>query len=312
MAGYPQPMTRPKAETLHVEDHDIKVSKPDKELFPDDDVSKSDMIDHYRAVADVMLPHLKGRPLTMRRFPDGIEGDGFFQKHASEYFPDWVRVVEVPQREEGTVNHVVCEDEATLAYLANQAAVEFHVWLSTLEDLEHPDRLVIDIDPPKDAPVETLRSVARSVRDLYTEVGLTPYTQATGGRGFHVAAPLDRSTDFDAVRDFAERLADRLASQEPDLLTTEQRKNKRGDRIFLDVNRNAYGQTFVAPYSLRARPGAGVATPLDWSELGRATPGGSTIATIRRRLAQKKADPWADMDAHAGSAGEAAERLEGL
>jgi bifunctional non-homologous end joining protein LigD len=306
-------MTRPKAETIHVEDHDVKVSKPDKELFPKDDISKSDMIDHYRTVADVMLPHLMGRPLTMRRFPDGIDAEGFFQKHASEYFPDWVRVVEVPQRsQEGTVRHVLCEDEATLVYLANQNTVEFHIWLSTMDEPDHPDRLVIDIDPPKGATVDTLRSVARRLRDVYTEIGLTPYTQATGGRGFHVVAPLDRSTDFDAVRDLAEGLADRLAAQEPDLLTTEQRKNKRGGRIFLDVNRNAYGQTFIAPYSLRARPGAGVATPLDWPELGRATPDGSTITTIRRRLAHKAADPWADMDGHAGSAGEARERLDAL
>ncbi|MCD0445339.1 non-homologous end-joining DNA ligase [Glycomyces sp. A-F 0318] len=306
-------MTRPKAETIHVEDRDVKVSKPDKELFPDDDVSKGDVIEHYRTVADVMLPHLAGRPLTMRRFPDGIDEEGFFQKHASEYFPDWVRVVEVPQRsEEGTVRHVVCEDEAALVYLANQNTVEFHIWLSTMDDLDHPDRLVIDIDPPKGADVDTLRSVARRIRDAYAEIGLAPYTQATGGRGFHVAAPLDRSADFDAVRGLAADLADRLAARDPDLLTTEQRKNKRGDRIFLDVNRNAYGQTFIAPYSLRARPGASVATPLDWSELGRATPGGSTIATMRRRLAHKAADPWADMDAHAASAAEARERFDAL
>ncbi|SDC97958.1 non-homologous end-joining DNA ligase [Glycomyces harbinensis] len=300
------------AQTIHVDGHDVKVTHPDKELFPDDGITKSDVVDHYRAVSAAMLPHLAGRPLTMRRYPDGIDSGGFFQKHASDYFPDWLRTAEMPMRsEEGTVDHAIAEDEAALVYLANQNTVEFHVWLSTVEKPDHPDRLVIDIDPPDGVTVATLRAVARHARDLYADVGLTPFTQATGGRGFHVVAPLDRSADFDLVRDLADRLADRLAAKEPDLLTTEQRKNKRGDRIFLDVNRNAYGQTFVAPYSLRARPGAGVATPLDWSELGRATPNGSTVASIRRRLA-RKTDPWAGIDDHAGAAGEARERLDAL
>ncbi|MCC3765171.1 non-homologous end-joining DNA ligase [Glycomyces sp. TRM65418] len=299
------------AETMQVGGHDIKVSNLDKELFPEGHVSKGDMLDHYRAVADAMLPHLAGRPLTLRRYPDGIGEAGFFQKHASDYFPDWVRVVDMPQVDEGSVNHVVCDDEATLLYLANQATIEFHVWLSTVDEPDHPDRLVVDIDPPDGVPVSTLRDVARRARDLYADVGLTPFVQATGGRGFHVVAPLDRSADFDAVRDLADAMADRLAAADPDRLTTAQRKNRRGDRIFLDVNRNAYGQTFIAPYSLRARAGAPVATPLDWAELGRAEPNGHSSTSIRKRLAQKT-DPWADIDDHAASAAEARERLDAL
>jgi bifunctional non-homologous end joining protein LigD len=297
-------------QTMQVGGHDIKVSKLDKELFPEDHVSKGDMLDHYRAVAEVMLPHLAGRPLTLRRYPDGIGDTGFFQKHASDYFPEWVRTATM-RADEGTVDYVVCDDEATLLYLSNQATIEFHVWLSTVDRPEHPDRLVIDIDPPDGVAAATLRDIARRARDLYGEIGLTPFVQATGGRGFHVVAPLDRSTDFDAVRDLAGAIADRLAADDPDHLTTAQRKQRRGDRIFLDVNRNAYGQTFICPYSLRARPGAPVATPLEWSELGRATPNGHKTANIRKRLAQK-ADPWADIDEDAGSASEARERLEAL
>ncbi|GAA2124058.1 non-homologous end-joining DNA ligase [Glycomyces algeriensis] len=297
-------------QTIQINGHDLKLSKVEKELFPEDHVSKGDMVGHYRAVAAAMLPHLASRPLTLRRFPDGIGGSGFFQKHAADYFPDWLRT-ETMDAEEGTVDYVVCEDEASLVYLANQAAVEFHVWLSTVDKPDHPDRLVIDLDPPDGTPVAALRETARRARDLYAEVGLTPFVQATGGRGFHVAAPLDRSTDFDTVREFATELADRLAAADPDRLTTAQRKAQRGDRIFLDCNRNAYGQTFVCPYSLRARPGAPVATPLDWNELGRATPNGQDPASMRRRLA-RKADPWADMDAHAASAAEARKRLLAL
>jgi bifunctional non-homologous end joining protein LigD len=279
--------------TLRVAERDVTLSKLDKELFPADHLTKRDVIDHYRGVADVMLPHLAGRPLVLRRYPDGIDADGFIQQEASRHFPDWVAIATVPRRDgPGTVDHVVCGDAATLIYLANQATVEFHTWLSTTRDLERPDRLIIDIDPPSGVEVATLREVARNLRDLFRSAGLHPYVQATGGRGFHVLAPLDGSADFDDARDLAKDLADRLAGRDPDRLTTAIRKERRGKRIFLDVNRNAYGQTSIAPYSLRARPGAPVATPLDWSELGRATPARYDPGRIRRRLA-RKADPWA-------------------
>jgi bifunctional non-homologous end joining protein LigD len=193
-------------------------------------------------------------------------------------------------------------------YLANQGTIEFHIWPSTIAALDRPDLLVLDLDPPDGVEVSELRSVARRCRDLYEEIGFTPYLQATGGRGFHVVAPLDATADYNAVRTLARAVADRLAAGDPSRLTTEQRKDKRGDRIFLDTNRNGYAQTFVAPYSLRARPGAPVATPLDWSELGKAKPNGWDPQRIRRRLAGK-ADPWGDLREHAASAGKARERL---
>lgn len=274
---------------------DVELSNLDKPLFPDDGVTKGDVIGYYRAVAEVMLPHLAGRPLVLHRFPDGIDTKGFVQQDAGEHFPDWVPVVELPRRGgDGTVGHVVCEDEPTLVFLANQAALELHIWPSTVDKPDHPDRLVVDIDPPDGVEAGELRTIARQVRDLYREVGLTPYVQATGGRGFHVVAPLDASADYTFVRALASDLADHLAARHPDELTTAQRKQRRGDRVFLDINRNAYGQTFVAPYSLRARPGAPAATPLDWTELGRATPNGHTITTVPKRLARKK-DPWATL-----------------
>jgi bifunctional non-homologous end joining protein LigD len=289
-----------------MEPDDVQLSNVDKLFFPAAGLSKGDVIAHYREVAEKMVPHLAGRPLTMRRYPDGIDGSGFFQKDASDHFPDWLRIEELPQRQGGTIHHVVCDDAATLVYLANQATIEFHIWLSTVDDLEHPDRLVIDIDPPPGVPVRVLRDVARRLAALYREVGLTPYVQATGGRGFHVAAPLDRSADYEETRELSLALADHVAARDPDLLTTAQRKDKRGDRIFLDVNRNAYGQTFVAPYSLRARPSAGVATPLTWDELRRTEPDGFTPARVARR---RKADPWSDMDGHAGSVSTARKAL---
>jgi bifunctional non-homologous end joining protein LigD len=287
---------------------EVELSHVDKVYFPDFGLTKGDVIEHYRRVADRMVGHLAGRPLTLRCYPDGIDGSGFFQKEASGHFPDWVRVEAVPQRQGGTTHHVVCDDAATLVYLANQGTIEFHIWSSTVDDGEHPDRVVIDLDPPQDVPVPTLRRVARRLGELYRDVGLTPYVQATGGRGFHVVAPLDRGAGHGEVRDLALALAEHTAARDPDLLTTALRKDKRGDRIFLDVNRNGYGQTCVAPYSLRARPGAGVATPLVWPELRRTEPDGFTVDRIRRR---RRKDPWAGMAAHAASAKAALEALAG-
>ncbi|MBE1495240.1 bifunctional non-homologous end joining protein LigD [Amycolatopsis lexingtonensis] len=286
----------------------MKISHEDKVFYPDDGLTKGDVVGYYRDVADVMVPHLRGRPLTLRRFPDGIAKQGWFQKHPGEHFPDSVRVERVPRRGGGTDDYVVCDDAETLEYLANQGTVEFHVWLSTVDAPERPDRLVLDLDPPDRTPVAELRATARRIRDEYERAGLTAFVQATGGRGFHVLAPLDAKSDTEVVLDLSRALADRVAAADPDRLTTAQRKEKRGDRIFLDANRNGYAQTFVAPYSLRARPGAAAATPLDWRELGKADPDGWSLAKEKQRLARKD-DPWRDLDGHAASAEAALAKL---
>ena len=283
---------------LDIDQHPIKLSNVHKELYPADGIDKGAVLDYYQVVAAPMLPHLRNRPLVLRRFPDGIQQPGFFQKEASDYFPDWLRVVEVPRRESGErpVRHVVCEDEASLLYLANQACLEFHPFTSTVDRLDNPDRLVVDIDPPDGTSLADLRAAVRNVRDEFERVGLTPYLQATGGRGYHVTAALDGSAGYDEVLPLARDLARRLVDARPDRLTDEIRKDKRGDRIFLDVNRNAYGQTAIAPYSLRARPGAPAATPLDWPELSRVEPGRFGLHNLPRRVA-RKTDPWADLAA---------------
>jgi bifunctional non-homologous end joining protein LigD len=297
---------------LEVGDRTVTVSNPDKVLYPDEHLAKDDVIGHYQRVADAMLPHLRGRPLSLRRFPDGIGQEGFFQKGASDFFPDWLEIVEVPRVEDGkTLHQVVCRDPADLVYLANLATLEFHIWPSTMAALDKPDRLVIDIDPPDGTPVSELRDIARRLRRLVEQIGLTAFVQATGGSGFHVVTPLDASAGYDDVRDLARGIADHAASEDPDRLTTAIRKDSRGDRVFLDTNRNGYAQTFVAPYSLRARPGAAVATPLDWSELGKAKPNGFDSKRIQRRLGQK-ADPWRSIDDSAASPATAAEQLEKL
>jgi bifunctional non-homologous end joining protein LigD len=291
--------------------HDLKLSNPDKMLFPAAGVTKSDLIDYYERIAPVILPHLAGRPLSLVRYPNGVDAEGFMQKNASDYFPDWIRRARLA-KQDGAVDHVVAEDAATLVYLANQACVTFHVGLSRVDRIDHPDRLVIDLDPSDDDFLKVKRA-AKEVRALLEEVGLVPFLQTTGSRGLHLWVPLDRSAAFDQVRAFAARVAELLVARRPRELTAAQRKAKRGDRVFVDVARNAYAQTAVAPYSVRARPQAPVATPIDWAELDepKLTPQRYTISNLFRRLARKR-DPWAELDRHARPLERARERLQRL
>jgi bifunctional non-homologous end joining protein LigD len=282
---------------LEIDDHVLEVSKMDKLLYPDEGYSKGDVLGYYRSVAEVMVPHMRGKPLTLRRFPDGINAGGFFQKEASTHFPEWLRVEAIPTAST-PVHHVICDSAATLVYLANQAVLEFHLTLSTMDNLDCPVLAVLDLDPPEGVRLGELRAVVRAMCERFRDAGLAPHVQATGGRGFHVVAPLTARAHFDEVRAAMREMADSAAREDPGRLTTEQRKDKRGDRIFLDTNRNAYGQTMIAPYSLRARPGAPGATPLELSELSRVTPRDYGLANMARRLAHK-ADPWADLDAEA-------------
>jgi bifunctional non-homologous end joining protein LigD len=203
----------------------------------------------------------------------------------------------------GTIDHVVCDDAATLAYLAGQACITPHRWLSRADQPDDPDLVIFDLDPSGPDPAadfDAVRSAARSLRSALESAGLVPFVQTTGSRGLHVVAPLDRSADFDTVRAFAREVADAVAADDSEHLTTEQRKQKRRGRIYVDIMRNAYAQTAVAPYALRARPGAPVATPLDWDELSSTgmSPQRYTAANLFRRLA-RRADPWADIDRHA-------------
>ncbi|MGP4021413.1 non-homologous end-joining DNA ligase [Saccharopolyspora sp. 5N708] len=284
------------AAQLEVGGRQIELSNPDKVFYPEDGYRKRDVVDYFRSVAAVMIPHTRGKPLTLRRFPDGIESGGFFQKEASDHFPDWVRVATVPQRgSPGVVHHAVVDDAATLVYLANLACLEFHLGLSTVDDLERPVLAVLDLDPPDEVELAELRALVVRMCERFRDAGLAPHVQATGGRGFHIAAPLRAERGFDEVRAAVRELAEQAVRDEPERLTVEQRKAKRGNRIFLDTNRNAYGQTMIAPYSLRARPGAPAATPLDLDELTRVTPRSYGLANMARRLAQKD-DPWAGLD----------------
>jgi len=288
----------------------LEISRPDKVLVAPD-ITKADLARYYERVAEAMLPHLARRPLNYERFPDGIDGQRIFQQHASGHFPDWIRRVSVPARN-GTVEHVVASDAATLVYLAGQACITFHRWLSRSDSLDRPDLLVIDLDPSVHKPA-AVRRAALSFGALLRELELEPWAMTTGSRGYHVVVPLQRRTDFDAVRAFARHLGELAAAREPRTFTTEQRKAKREDKILIDIQRNAYAHTAVAPYSVRPRPGAPVATPLHWEELEESSTRADrwTIDAVLRRL-ERDGDPWREIASHAQTLTAANRRLAQL
>jgi bifunctional non-homologous end joining protein LigD len=306
------------AEHLQAGPITVELSHTSKVLFPGaqaagGDITKGDLVDYYYGMASRMLPLLADRPVTMIRYPDGIGAHAILQQNAPDYFPDWVTRAEVP-KQGGSVHHVVCDKAATLAYLANQACIELHVFLSRLPAVDRADQLIFDLDPPDDQHFAQAARAARLLRELLEgELSLTAFVKTTGGKGVHVHVPLDAVADFDAVRHFGRQVADVLAARQPDLITTEQRKDKRGDLIYADMMRNAYAQTAIAPYAVRGRPGAPVATPLSWAELAddSLTPHQFTITTVPDRVAKLAgdADPWAGLSRHRYGLGRAQEKL---
>ena len=301
------------ADHVRVSGLTVKLSNTSKVLFPDDGITKGNLVEYYAQVADWMLPYLRDYPIAMARYPDGITRQRIFQKNPADYYPDWVTSVEV-KKQGGTLRHVVCDKAATLLYLANQACIEFHVFLSRVDSLECPDQVVVDFDPPGEDGFDAARRCALWLRDLLEgELGLTCYVKTTGGKGLHVHLPLNRRQDFEEARGFARDAAELLVARHPDVVTIEQRKDARGDRVYADVMRDSYAQTVVAPYSVRARRGGHVATPLHWAEAEDAslTPARFTLRTLGERLSATP-DPWDGMFRHRYDVATARRRLAAI
>ena len=299
------------AESLRIGRYSVKITNPDKILFPDAGITKRDLIDYYDAIGEVMLPHVKDRLMTLERYPDGIDGEKFFSKNIPKYFPEWVDRATVPKKG-GTVTHIVCNNRATLVYLGNQAAITPHVSLHRVDDPGHPDQLMLDLDPSVDEFREVVR-IALDVRETFDELGLPSVVKTSGSRGLHVVVALDRSQDGAAVRRFGRDVAALMAARDPRRITIESSKAERGDRLYMDWARNSPGQHAVAPYAVRAKPGAPVAVPLDWSELDDRDlhpQRWSMKAAIDR--ARTSPDPWAGWRRRARSLKEPRKRLDEL
>ena len=296
---------------VRVDRREIEISRPEKVLFPEDGITKGDLIEYYARIAPRMLPHLRDRPLTLERYPNGINTKRFFQKEVSSYFPKWIRTVTV-EKVGGTVTHVLCNDTATLVYLANQACVTPHIFLSRADKVEIPDQLVFDLDPQGDE-FEVVKTTALAFKQVLDDVGLPAFLKTTGSRGLHVVVPLKRRESYDSVRAFGRELAAIVVSQAPETRTMEQLKANRGKRVFIDTNRNGYAQLVAPAYAVRARQGAPVSVPLDWSELKKKDlrSNSFTIKTIFDRL-DRVSDPWADFWDQAVSLTSARRKLAGL
>jgi bifunctional non-homologous end joining protein LigD len=283
------------SETFKLGRRTVELSHPDKVLFPQAKVTKRDLARHYERVAPVMLPYVSGRPLALQAFPNGIDGPGYFMKAVPDYFPDWVKRATVAKRG-GTVTHVLVEDAATLVYLAGQNVVTLHSWLSKADQPRKPDRLILDFDPSKGAGFADVRAAAREAGERLREAGLAPYAMATGSRGLHVVCPLRRGPSFTDVHRFARAMAEEMVEESPRQLTLEWKKVDRGKKIYVDVNRNAYAQHAVTPYSVRTKPKAPVAVPLHWDELSdsKLRPDRWTVASVGKRI-DTEGDPWKGM-----------------
>ncbi len=255
------------------------MSSPDKLLYPEDGVTKADVVAHVQLVADHMLKFVADRPLTLQRFPRGIGAKGFMQKNASDHFPESIRRFPVPKRDGELTNYAVVNEADDLPYLANQNTLTFHMWTSSTARPLQPDWMVIDLDPEQ-GDVESARAATRAIRDILVRFGLNGFPLATGSKGFHVWIPLTPGHDFGSVSMVSRSIAGLAVMDHPESLTTEFLKKNRNGRVFVDWLRNGPTATVVAPFSLRPRRGAPVAVPLRWEELDTAEPDGWRIGAI--------------------------------
>jgi bifunctional non-homologous end joining protein LigD len=272
------------------------ITHPDKLLFPADGITKGELARYYEAVQGSMLPHLRGRPVTLERFPAGIERKGFIQKDVARGAPAWLERVEVPKKG-GTTRYAIVNDERGLLWLANLNTITPHVWVSRVPELDLPDLCVFDLDPSREDDV-ALRQAALAVRAMLEELGLATAIKTSGSKGFHIVVPLDRTANYDTVRRFSHAVGAALVKRHPDVFTQEFSKADRGGRILIDTGRNGYGATFAAAYAVRPRPGAPVSMPCAWDEVARGTalPRTFTLRNVPQRLAEF-GDVWAKLHA---------------
>lgn len=273
----------------------VTISHPDKILFPHENINKAAMCAYYSMIAPYMLPHIKNRPLSLKQYPEGISKPGFFHKHAPGFFPNYMPIFNLPMhKSHGEIAMVGAATARDLVYLAGQNAIEFHIPTSQVKTIDKPDQIILDFDPSDD-DFEKVRALALLTHKILNDRKMQSFVKTTGSRGVHVHIPFKPKLTFEEVKPIAKELAMYIQMQCPEIATIELRKNKRGNKVFIDYLRNDYAMTSVAPYSLRANQAAGIATPISWEELkNKALNGQSfTIHNIQKRMQNFK-DPWQD------------------
>jgi bifunctional non-homologous end joining protein LigD len=272
----------------------IEYTSTDKVMFPEAGLTKGDLIDYYERIAARLLPHLKNRPMTLERLPDGLTGEKaphFWQKNTPEHYPDWIPRVELMSEQGEPVKYVLVNDRQTLLYLVNQGTVTFHPWMSRLRNLDRPDFVLFDLDPGERTFQDAV-TVAKHLHSIFRERRIHSFVKTSGKSGIHVMVPWKLKGDDDAAREWALEIAGAAASALSDIATIERSKSKRNGRLYIDVLQNVRGHHAVPPYVVRATPQATISTPLRWEELtANLSPTRFTIATIFRRLGRLKSDP---------------------
>jgi bifunctional non-homologous end joining protein LigD len=270
----------------------VRLTHPDRLVFPDEKITKRDLAVYYTGVAPYLLPHIEGRPLSVVRCPDGSKKACFYQKHLGETMPEWVRGIPIKEKA-GDATYIAIDDVPGLISLVQMGVLEIHPWASREDRIDRPDRLVLDIDPAVDRTWNDVVEAARHVRERFNDLGLVSFVRTTGGKGLHVVVPLARRSSWEELKDFAKSFADALVREKPKHYIAQSSKAKRAGKLFLDYLRNEKGATAIASYSTRARPGATVATPLSWDELSASLrPAQFNVRTVPERLRSMKQDPW--------------------
>jgi bifunctional non-homologous end joining protein LigD len=271
--------------TVSIQGRSFDLSRLDKVLWPQDGYTKGELINYYVEVAPYIIPHLQGRPMVFTRYPDGIDKQSFYQKNAPPSLPEWIKTYPYYSPDsERDINFILVEESATLAWLANQACIEMHPWLSSAASVDYPDFVVFDLDPSPGNSFEQVRTIALLTRRVLNELGLRSYIKTSGSQGLHIYLPVENKYSYEEIRDFGRSVAQIICTMQPDIATVERTVKKRGAKIYVDYMQNVKGKTLCSAYSVRPRPGATVSAPLDWDEVNRIKPSDFTIKTILPRI----------------------------
>lgn len=271
--------------TVSIQGRSFELSRLDKVLWPQDGYTKGELINYYVEVAPYIIPHLQGRPMVFTRYPDGIDKQSFYQKNAPSSLPQWIKTYPYYSPDSGRdINFILVEESAALAWLANQACIEMHPWLSCASLVDYPDFIVFDLDPSPGNSFEQVKTIVFLTRQVLNELGLRCYIKTSGSQGLHVYLPVENKYSYEKVRDFARTVAEIICTMQPDIATVERTVRKRGAKIYVDYMQNVKGKTLCSVYSVRPRPGATVSAPLYWDEVNSIKPSDFTIKTILPRL----------------------------